>query len=303
MKNYMSIIVLALLCTTSIFAQKDEFEYGLASYYSDKYHGKPTASGELYDMNQMTAAHRTLPFGTTIKVTRLDNKKSVRVKVNDRGPFIPDRVVDISRAAARQLGMITEGETKVKLEIVKKGTEDKPLAAKPTPPKKETPKSASEETTPIKETVAEKKPAPAKVAEKTAPKSKPVEKAVAKKEAPKQVTEKKIPASSKATLVKGADFQPYDLYKIELLRPEKKGFAVQVASLTNYEGVFKQIAQLQGEWFKNILLSVEKGADDKPVYKIVLGPFDDVESANAYKDSLKKKNINGFVVNLEETEY
>lgn len=304
MKNYMSIIVLALLCTTSIFAQKDEFEFGLASYYSDKYHGKPTASGELYDMNRMTAAHRTLPFGTTIKVTRLDNKKSVTVKVNDRGPFIPERVVDLSKAAARQIGMLQDGETKIKLEIVKKGSADEPVLTRSKTVKKEPTKAYEEKTAAVqKPKPTEKKATPAKTETKATTAKKVDKTSLAKKEESKKVKEKKATTSSKARLVKGKNFQPYDLYKIDLMRPEKKGFGVQVASLTNYEGVFKQIAELQGEWFKNILLSVEKGSDDKAVYKIILGPFEDQESAASYKNALKKKKINGFVVNLEGIAY
>lgn len=303
----MSIFALAFLVSTSVFAQKDEFEYGKASFYSDKYNGKPTASGELYDVNLMTAAHRTLEFGTIIKVTRLDNKKSVRVKVNDRGPFIPERVVDLSRAAAEKLGIINAGEAKIKLEIVKSLIEKDVAAAKPKEAKKETPKSFEEDSKAVAAKTTEKKATetkkePAKpVAKETTPKKEEIAKV--EKAEPKKVTEKTVKPTSKAALVKGADFQPYDLYKVELLRPEKKGFGVQVASFSQYESVFKQIAELQGEWFKNILMSVEKGEDGKPVYKIILGPFDDQDSANAYKDSLKKKKIKGFVVNLEETEY
>ena len=86
MKSTFKIILLNLFLTTALMAQDDEF--GIASYYSDLFQGKPTASGELYDKAQLTAAHKTLPFGTLVKVTRLDNNKSVQVRVNDRGPFI-----------------------------------------------------------------------------------------------------------------------------------------------------------------------------------------------------------------------
>ena len=297
MKNYMSIFALAFLFSTSIFAQKDKIEYGLAAIYGDRFDGKPTASGIFYDMDKMTAAHRSLPFGTEIKVTRLDNKKSVNVVVNDRGPLVSEVVVDLSKAAARKLDLLNIGKANVKVEIVKLAGDDT-VASKPAPKetKREVPTSMEEETAAIETPKTTEKKAEEK---KPEPREKEAV-AEVKKPEPKKVTEKSIPVTSKATLVTDKDFQPYDLFKIELKRPEKKGFGVQVASFSQYEGVFKQIAELQGEWFKNILMKVEKGEDGKTIYKIILGPFDDQDSANAYKDSLAKKKIKGFVVNLEE---
>lgn len=85
-------------------------EKGKASWYGNKFHGRKTASGEIYDMEKFTAAHRTLPLGTFVKVKRTDGKgESAVVKVNDRGPFVDNRVIDLSRAAARQLDMLDEG--------------------------------------------------------------------------------------------------------------------------------------------------------------------------------------------------
>jgi rare lipoprotein A len=93
-------------------------ETGLASYYGTKYHGRPTASGEVYNMNELTAAHPRLAFGTRVKVTHLANHKSVTVRINDRGPFLKGRVIDLSQAAAQELQMIQSGLAAVKLEIV-----------------------------------------------------------------------------------------------------------------------------------------------------------------------------------------
>jgi len=91
---------------------------GLASYYADKYQGHKTASGERFDTARLTAAHRTLPFGTRVRVTSLDNGRSVVVRVNDRGPFVSGRVIDLSPAAARQLDMLRAGVARVKLEVL-----------------------------------------------------------------------------------------------------------------------------------------------------------------------------------------
>ncbi len=92
--------------------------YGNASYYAEEFHGRKTASGEIYNMNEYTAAHRTLPFGTVCRITNLKNQKSVLVRINDRGPFVADRIIDLSKAAAKAIDGIHEGIINVKIEIL-----------------------------------------------------------------------------------------------------------------------------------------------------------------------------------------
>ena len=89
---------------------------GVASYYGARHHGKRTASGEPFNQNALTAAHPRLPFGTRLLVTNLSNKKSVVVRVNDRGPYTRGRIIDVSRKAAQQLGMLRSGTAKVRVQ-------------------------------------------------------------------------------------------------------------------------------------------------------------------------------------------
>jgi rare lipoprotein A len=91
---------------------------GIASYYADKFHGRKTSSGEIYDKMDFTAAHRELPFGTRVKVTNLSNNLSVVVRINDRGPQSTKRLIDLSRAAAEEIDMIRAGIIEVEIEIV-----------------------------------------------------------------------------------------------------------------------------------------------------------------------------------------
>jgi len=91
---------------------------GKASYYGSEFNGRKTANGEIYDETAMTAAHRTLPFGTVLRVTNIRNGLSVIVRINDRGPFHPDRVLDLSKAAAEELDLIKYGVTEIESEIV-----------------------------------------------------------------------------------------------------------------------------------------------------------------------------------------
>ena len=91
---------------------------GLASWYGEPFHGRQTASGEVYDMNELTCAHRTLPFGTRLRVENLENGRAVTVRVNDRGPFVDGRILDVSRKAAQELGIIGPGKARVRLTVL-----------------------------------------------------------------------------------------------------------------------------------------------------------------------------------------
>jgi rare lipoprotein A len=94
---------------------------GVASFYAEDFHGKLTSNGETYDMNGLTAAHRTFPFGTKVRVTNLENGKSVVVRINDRGPFKEGRIIDLSRGAAERIDLIPTGTARVKLEVLEWG--------------------------------------------------------------------------------------------------------------------------------------------------------------------------------------
>ena len=94
-------------------------ETGVASWYGKPYHGRPAANGEIYDMEKLTAAHRTLPFNTWVRVYDLDNNKTVEVRIIDRGPFIDGRIIDLSHAAAREIEMIGPGIARVRVEVIR----------------------------------------------------------------------------------------------------------------------------------------------------------------------------------------
>jgi rare lipoprotein A len=96
-------------------------QIGVASWYGEPFHGRLTASGEVYDMDLMTAAHQALPFGTRIRVDNRDNNRSIELVVNDRGPFVKNRILDVSRSGARALGMIGPGTAQVLITILKPG--------------------------------------------------------------------------------------------------------------------------------------------------------------------------------------
>lgn len=112
-------LLILLFSCKSVSTTKLNSQIGTASFYSNKFNGNKTASGEIYRKSRLTAAHKTLPFGTQVKVTNLSNNRSVTVRVNDRGPFAKGRIIDLSRGAAKKLKMIKQGVAKVKIEYKK----------------------------------------------------------------------------------------------------------------------------------------------------------------------------------------
>ncbi len=117
-KIFLTLPLFFLLSVSLSFAQ---VQTGKASFYADKFEGVPTASGEKYKHSKLTAAHKTLPFGTKIRVTNVANSESVEVIVNDRGPYVEGRILDLSKSAAEKLGFVNQGLAEVKIEVLDAG--------------------------------------------------------------------------------------------------------------------------------------------------------------------------------------
>jgi len=112
--------------TSNVITQKEpvavgDIQYGVSSYYADKFHGRRTANGEIYDMYGISGAHQTLPLNSIVKVTNLENNKELVMRINDRGPFIKNRIFDCSYGAAVKLSFISQGTTIVKVEVIEIG--------------------------------------------------------------------------------------------------------------------------------------------------------------------------------------
>jgi rare lipoprotein A len=322
MRYYFTTIVLlvSLFTFQSAFAQSEE--YGFASFYDDSFQDSKTASGEPYDKAKYTGAHKTLPFGTIVLVTRLDTKESVKIRINDRGPYIKGRIVELSKQAAEKIDLVKAGVSKVKIEVLSSGVApdefnntESPISPPPTVVVDDSPSPSVGNSdndklrtnvkviADTKKTDTKEKPKAVDAADKKADTPAPPKKEK-QKESTASPQAKNITPMETATRVRGKDFSTYDLYKVQLLRPEKSGFGVQVASLTSYANAMRQIAELQEMWFNNILVSVEPGKNNEPIYKILLGPFADRETAKNYEKELKKKKkIDGFIIALDSIKY
>lgn len=248
-----------------------EDEVGKAGYYADSLHGRKTASGEKYDKYEFTCAHKSLAFGTKIRVTRLDNKKSVVVRVNDRGPYTEGFIVDLSRAAAEEIDLIKIGITRVKVEILEAGSSARVAA----------------------ETNGDPQPLIDRN-ENKAPKSSVT-----------PVQDSALPAASAGT--KGAPAEaaapvklPVELYSMDLQPSRKVGFGVQVTTLYDADNVMPTVKKIQEEWPALALVSVERDeAFKKSTYRIIIGPFVDKKVAEVQQKAAAKKGYKGcFVVDL-----
>jgi rare lipoprotein A len=116
--HLLALILITGCAAASAQSRSVEPEIGIASFYESAFHGKTTASGRAYDEHALTAAHRTLPFGTRVRVTNLDNGRAAVLTITDRGPFARGRVIDVSRRAARKLGFWRRGTTRVRVDVV-----------------------------------------------------------------------------------------------------------------------------------------------------------------------------------------
>lgn len=240
-KNFFSLLIGLFFALPMGFAQWSET--GIAAYYDDKLHGRPTSSGELYDKYALTAAHHNLPLGSRIRITRIDNQKSVEVRVNDCCLNAKGRIVDLSRAAAEQLDLIKAGTSKVKIELLAAGDGKNCSVAK---------KSAPET------------PAAAKSAEKTT-----------------------------------SGDMPIGTYRADALKSINKGYGIQVGAFKDKVNADTYVEGLKKKGFKDILLQYDGNLTKAP-YKVILGPFEEKNSAAAYKKSLETKHkMQGVLISFE----
>ncbi|MFN0174561.1 MAG: septal ring lytic transglycosylase RlpA family protein [Saprospiraceae bacterium] len=256
----------AIALCSSFMLQKEE--YGKAGYYADSLHGRKTASGEKYDKYEFTCAHKTLAFGTKIKVTRLDNKKSVIVRVNDRGPFVEGYVTDLSRAAAEEIGLIKIGVTRVKIEVV--GVTS-------------TARVAAETDGNATLLVARGDTRATKLSA-----------------SPAQYSTSDPKPSGTTSRSSGGAKLPTELYAVDIQKSRKVGFGVQVSTLYDADNVLPVLKKLQQEWPLKALVSVENDeVFNKSTYRVIIGPFSDAKTAAAQQKIAAKKGYKGcFVVDL-----
>lgn len=219
-----------LFFTMIIGGVSGQVQTGKASFYADKFEGSQTASGEKYKHNRLTAAHKSLPFGTKVRLTNLANNQTVEVTINDRGPYVEDRIVDVSRAAAEQLGFVNSGLAEVKLEVIDAGDG------------------------------------------KTSDPGRPIEHVT--------VDEK-------------------EFYEFEISRLNPHGFGVQIGTYQELVNLMRLSENLKNSYKKQVRIQV-KILNGVKYYGIILGQFSSHEKAEEFRDEVKKKFPDAFIVEYKK---
>ncbi|MBP6153750.1 MAG: septal ring lytic transglycosylase RlpA family protein [Chitinophagales bacterium] len=282
MKNVVNTFLLMFSFLLTLSAQT---EYGVASYYGTYFHGRPTASGEKYNQFALTAAHKTLPLGTIVKVTNEQNKKSVFVKINDRGPYIKGRIIDLSTKAADLLGYKNKGTTKVKVEIIEEDKTPEDLLEATMDIAKENGIQTYDSTTTVSVMHADSENTTAENVEQTTnmPKNVPPQ---------MPLTEVKD-ANSNATTNRSS------YYIITKLDKSKSGFfGLQLGVFSDMNVLLAIIADLEIK-YKQSMLVEQENLSGKIVYKLFMGKFQNRAYADALKSVLADKYADAFVVKYE----
>jgi rare lipoprotein A len=293
MANAMRNAVVSILLFCSFFTNLSAAqEIGMASMYSSKFQGSRTASGEVFSHGSLTAAHRTLPFNTLVKITRTDNGKYVIVKINDRGPFVSNRLTDISQSAATKLGFTNEGdEVRVKLEVVNERSVPLSNPNNAIPKRNDTPLSMERPNAPSVPEKTEYVGSKSIDNQLIIPRDYRYTSSKKNVSPPNTVIQKKnpisnvTPNSSPTVKSKGID-------------EKRKGFAVQIAAMANQENMKKKVQEIKDNAQHSVFVYVAKTSKGNSDYKIMLGPYDNKALADSHLKILQKKKIDGFVVNL-----
>ncbi len=275
----------------SIFAQTGYVQEGKASFYADKFEGRTTASGERYSHARSTCAHLTLPFGTLVRVTNLANNQSIIVRVNDRGPFVPNRIIDLSRSAAEKLGFINQGVADVRVEVVDE--DGKIMATQPnaSAPAQRPAEASRPQQQPVTQRPAEtSRPQQQPVAQRPTPVQEPTA-------APVQVAPKP-PAPAPAPSVVTSTQPEIELYDLKVTKQQPSGFTVQIGSYKELANLLRIADDLRTSLKKEVRVQVATINGEK-VYRLMVGEFSSRRDAEAFRTRAAQLYPDCFIVELK----
>ena len=269
-------------------------EYGKAGYYSDALQGRKTASGVKYNKKAFTCAHKTLPYGTKLRVTRLDNKLAVIVSVNDRGPYKDGFVIDLSRAAAEEINLIKSGIANVKIEVIPTESSNA-KAIEPVTYSSIAPRNLNNSNTTTRLLIPQSSATSRPITYSTQdPRPVTIE----------SINENKpgVATAKTAKNVKQVSSGSSDLFKVQMKKTAKTGVGIQVSTLFAAENVLPEVTKLEKTYPGKVMVSVvHEEATSQATYRIILGPYADRKSAEKQQKLLLKKAFpKCFIVVLNE---
>ena len=227
---FMKKLYFLLLFSTLALPLAAQTQTGKASFYADKFEGHPTASGEKYKHNKLTAAHKSLPFGTKVKVTNLANNQTVEVVINDRGPYVDGRIIDLSKSAAEQLGFVNQGLADVQVEVIDAG-EGK--------------------------------------------------------------------TSDPVQVIGQVSVEEKEFYDFQIERLSPNGFGVQIGTYQELVNLMRLSDNLKSSYQKKVRVQV-KVVNGIKYYGLILGQFSSRSKAEAFREELRKKFPDAFIVDYKK---
>jgi rare lipoprotein A len=330
--KWLALLSMLLVASAALFGFDQSYnrvgyiQEGVASYYADQFHGRKTANGERFDMHDLTCAHPRIRFNTELRVTNLANGKSVIVRVNDRGPYVDNRIIDLSLAAARKLDMIRSGTSRVRCEVVsvedmppavrerlererrqrEQGTEAEPTEQETAKKDKEKRpawldkllgKKKKEEPAPQPKTDLPKRPKTKEPEPKeTEPAKKPVpvdEPTVDTKPTPGGGGQVDMPNRRRNRPLTEDTFAGLNTYSLWGTIQYPEGFGVQVASYTVLDAALAKGREISGQGFDKVYIQTG-WAGEKRAYRIIIGEGNEAQAASLIPD-LKDSGYKGFV--------
>lgn len=248
-------VFISIICFNT-FSQTKYFEKGIASYYHDYLKNKTTANGEIYNPEELTAAHLTLPFNSIVSVTNLKNNKTINVRINDRGPFIEKRIIDLSKAAADSLDFIYQGLTNVIVKVIKVGKTEFE--------QKKLPEFISDNNTDNKKTISNISP-----------------KNISKKENINKKKEKKLPIETDEN---------------DNIKENKiSAFGIQIGSFRNKENMLKLSEKIKSEFDESVYVQ-KIFLNQTMFYRVIIGEFNTLEDATLFYKKIEDKFSGCFTI-------
>ncbi|MCZ2356224.1 MAG: septal ring lytic transglycosylase RlpA family protein [Bacteroidia bacterium] len=271
-----AILGFLIMLHNSLFAQLGYTQKGAASYYADKFHGRFTASGERYDRNQLTAAHKTIAFQSIVKVTNISNGKTVTVRINDRGPHSPGRIIDVSYNAAKELGILASGTGNVKIEVI--GLNGKNPEIHNNIEKTET--TTTKEQNPPIETSKQ----PEKIIEIKPPQP--------EKETPKQPENTPPPQEVKKQPIDITIFKKSGIYNLDGSKATVTGWGIQLGAFRDLENALRIAETAKQKGYSRVFIwAIAK--KNSTLYKITLGIYNDKATAKKNITEINTKGLSG----------
>lgn len=286
MKNVLIILFFSL--SFSVLAQKQR---GNASFYDQKFEGRSTASGEVFTQNGNTAAHKTLPFNSMVKVTNLKNGKSAIVRINDRGPFIRGRIIDLTTKTAKELDFLNEGTVEVEIELLSDTGLSTSVEASPSTEVTSTPTSTPVTKTKLTTPSVRKSLSTTKSDKKEEISNPKANQAVASNPTPEVAT-------STPSLASTYTKEIIEVFSIEVKPVEKYFFGVQIASFTDPTYLMRFASEIKNTYKENVIV-LSKQQNERKLFTLVLGQFENRLGAENFVKKVKATYPDAFIVEIE----